>query len=236
MLLNYTYKDGSMMAVKARLLLAIGIMCAAYALSHAQNNVVISQIYGSGGNTGATYKNDFIEIFNLQNVTVDISTWSVQYRTAGGTSWSKTNLAGILQPGQYHLIQLAQGAIGDGAALPTPYTTGTTNLNGPSGVAALVAHQTTLTDLTGAPCVRPPQIEDYVGYGAFSITLCFEGSGQAPAGNATAAVIRNSNGCDDTDDNAIDFSAGTPTPRNAASPTQQCGPAFRRNKTQLISE
>ena len=28
------------------------------------NNVVISQVYGGGGNTGATFKNDFIELIN----------------------------------------------------------------------------------------------------------------------------------------------------------------------------
>jgi len=30
--------------------------------------VVISQIYGAGNNTGATYRNDFIEIFNRGSV------------------------------------------------------------------------------------------------------------------------------------------------------------------------
>jgi len=28
------------------------------------NGIVISQIYGGGGNAGSTFKNDFIEIFN----------------------------------------------------------------------------------------------------------------------------------------------------------------------------
>ncbi len=31
---------------------------------HCVNDLRISQVYGGGGNTGATYTNDFIEIFN----------------------------------------------------------------------------------------------------------------------------------------------------------------------------
>ena len=30
-----------------------------------ETSVVISQVYGGGGNGGSTYKNDFIELFNL---------------------------------------------------------------------------------------------------------------------------------------------------------------------------
>ena len=30
----------------------------------AAGQIVISQVYGGGGNTGATYRNDFIELFN----------------------------------------------------------------------------------------------------------------------------------------------------------------------------
>ncbi|MEQ1530867.1 MAG: hypothetical protein ABL925_16240, partial [Methylococcales bacterium] len=39
----------------------LNFVSAAYAVSP---NIVISQVYGGGGNTGATYKNDFIELFN----------------------------------------------------------------------------------------------------------------------------------------------------------------------------
>ena len=67
--------------------------------------VVISQVYGGGGNTGATYKNDFIEIFNNGNTSVSLTGWSVQYASSTGTSWTVTNLSGIINPGQYYLIQ-----------------------------------------------------------------------------------------------------------------------------------
>ena len=54
--------------------------------------VVISQVFGGGGNTGAPFQNDFIEVFNRGNTSVDISSWSVQYASAAGTSWLVTPL------------------------------------------------------------------------------------------------------------------------------------------------
>ena len=50
--------------------------------------VVISQVYGGGGNSGATYTHDFIELFNRGTVAQDLTGWSVQYASATGTTWS----------------------------------------------------------------------------------------------------------------------------------------------------
>ena len=47
-------------------------------------HVVISQVYGGGGNAGATFKNDFIELFNPTGGTVDLTGWSVQYSQRHG--------------------------------------------------------------------------------------------------------------------------------------------------------
>ncbi len=70
-------------------------------LRASESGVVISQVYGGGGNSGATYKNDFIELFNAGSTTVNLAGWSVQYASSTGTSWSsKTNLAGSIAPGQ----------------------------------------------------------------------------------------------------------------------------------------
>jgi hypothetical protein len=38
----------------------------------------------------------------------------------------------------------------------------------------------------------------------------------------TTAALRNLGGCTDTDNNASDFTIGTPTPRNSASPFNTC--------------
>jgi hypothetical protein len=72
--------------------------------------VVISQVYGGGGNSGAVLRNDFIELFNAGQVPVSLSGWSVQYASSGGSTWQVTNLPAVtLQPGQYYLIQQAVG-------------------------------------------------------------------------------------------------------------------------------
>src|SRR5437899_9729243 len=81
--------------------------------------VVISQVYGGGGNSGATLKNDFIELYNTGAVAVDVSGWSVQYAAAAGTSWQKTNLVGSIAPGRFYLVQEAVGA-GGSVNLPVP--------------------------------------------------------------------------------------------------------------------
>jgi hypothetical protein len=74
----------------------------AYAVSP---DIVISQVYGGGGNTSApaaTLKNDFIELYNRGTIAVDVTGWSVQYGSATGTTWTgKTILSGVIQPGQY---------------------------------------------------------------------------------------------------------------------------------------
>jgi len=77
----------------------------------ASTTVVISQVYGGGGNAGATFKNDFIELFNRGGAAVDLTGWSVQYAATGGSSWQRTNLSSVsLNPGQYYLIQELAGA------------------------------------------------------------------------------------------------------------------------------
>src|SRR5262245_54135961 len=58
--------------------------------------VVISQVYGGGGNTGALFHNDFVELFNGGTNTADLANWSVQYASAAGTTWQSAALSGSL--------------------------------------------------------------------------------------------------------------------------------------------
>ncbi|TVZ57636.1 putative secreted protein (Por secretion system target) [Flavobacteriaceae bacterium MAR_2010_105] len=179
------------------------------------NKVVISQVYGGGGNSGATYKNDFIELFNSGNTTVNLNGWSVQYAAAAGTAWFVTPLTGSIQPGQYLLVQEASGGT-NGATNPTPDISGTINL---SALAGKVLLTNTTTVQTGS-CPTGSQIIDFVGYG--TTANCFEGIGATSAPSNTNAVKRNSNGCQDSNSNSADFTIGVPTPRNSASPMSPC--------------
>jgi len=182
-------------------------------------SVVISQVYGGGGNSGATLKNDFIELINHTNTPIDLTGWSVQYISATATTglWQVTPLNGfVLQPGQYYLIQEAAGA-GGTVNLPTPDTTGSIAMALGAGKVALV---TNTTPLSGIGCPSGTSIIDLVGYG--STANCFEGSGPAPTLTNTTAALRGNNGCIDSDNNASDFTAGTPNPRNSSNAFHDC--------------
>ncbi|HSB88056.1 MAG TPA: lamin tail domain-containing protein, partial [Ilumatobacteraceae bacterium] len=119
-------------------------------MQHAQAlspDIVISQVYGGGGNTGAPYRNDFIELFNRGTTTVSLAGKSVQYASATSTGNFGSNpvtvLSGSLAPGQYYLVQQASGGT-TGAALPTADATGTVNMSATGGKVALVDSTTGL--------------------------------------------------------------------------------------------
>ena len=104
--------------------------------TQAQPNIVISQIYGGGGNTGATLRYDFVELFNRGNARVSVTGWTVQYASASGATWDRAPLSGSIQAGQYYLLHLAQGT-GGSARLPSADATGGLNLSATSGKVAL---------------------------------------------------------------------------------------------------
>jgi hypothetical protein len=204
--------------------------------------LVISQIYAGGGLTSATYKNDFIEIFNHGTTTIDFSLtpYSVQFLSTAGSTWAKTDIAsGTIAPGQYFLIQEFSGG-SVGATLPTPDATGSINITSTnSGKVALVSGTTLLTgNCPGDDGLNPfnpfsSTIVDFVGYGGTTSTAnhCYEGSGPATfqTGNNTIADFRKAGGCTDTNDNAADFLVSTPFPRNTGSPQNNCSSGVAPN-------
>ena len=208
---------------RARLLL-IALLGAAFLVAPpaqgASPDVVVSQVYGGGGNSGATYQNDFVELFNRGGAAVDLGGWSIQYATAAGTSWSATALSGSVAPGRHYLVQLASAAA-IGSTLPTPDATGTTNLAATGGKVALVENATPLScGATAGSCSAALAVHDLVGYGS---ATDFEGAGAAPALSATLAAIRDGNGCTDTDSNIGDFTAAAPLPHNSQTAAATCG-------------
>ena len=174
-------------------------------------DIVLSQVYGGGGNTGAQYANDFIELYNRGGSTVSVTGWTVQYASAAGSTWSKTNLSGSIAPGHWYLVAEAAGA-GGGAPLPTPDASGTTAMSATAAKVALVTNTTALTCSTG--CATAPGVKDFVGYG--STASSYEGSPTPNLSNTTAA-LRNGSGATDTDNNAADFTVTAPNPRNSTS-------------------
>lgn len=179
------------------------------------DHVVISQVYGGGGNSEATYQNDYIELYNPSMMTFNLTGWSVQYASATGSFGAPsttTPLAGSIAPGEYYLVKLASGGM-VGLALPPANVEGMTNMSASNGKVALVNNTEALTDGSSPCTLSDPNLVDFVGFGTAN---CREGTANAPAGSNTAAILRNSNGAADTNQNADDFTTGAPNPRRTA--------------------
>jgi len=168
----------------------------------ASTNLVISEVYGGGGNSGSIWTNDFVELYNRSDAAVDVSGWVVQYYSKAGTTPSNTTTLTESVPAHHtYLVQMAKGN-GGTTLLPTPDAIGTAAMSGTDG----------RIDLTSGTTVV-----DRVGYGA---ALFAEGT-PAPALSSTTSATRNSP-CIDTDDNATDFRVTDPTPENSTVDKPAC--------------
>jgi len=182
-------------------------------------DIVISQLFGGGGNSGGPFTHDFVELFNRSASAVSVTGWSVQYASSTGNSWAAASLSGTIPAGGYYLVQLAAGT-GTAGTLPTPDATGAMNMSGTTGKVALVSNQTLLRCGSGTACLPNTAIHDFVGYGSADN---FEGSGDAPTASNATSELRAAGGCTDSNSNAADFTTGAPTPRNSASAHNVCG-------------
>ncbi|MEU5107899.1 MULTISPECIES: lamin tail domain-containing protein [unclassified Streptomyces] len=174
-------------------------------------DAVISEVYGGGGNSGASLTHDFIELGNSGTGSFDLSGWSVQYLSgspSSTTKWQVTPLTGSIPAGGTYLVQEAKGTGGD-TALPTPDATGTIAMSASSGTVALVHSTTALTCLTAEDCAADGAIKDLAGFGTAAVRESAPATG---AGNTTS-VARDA-GFHDTDNNAADFTGSAPSPRN----------------------
>ncbi len=168
--------------------------------------VVINEVYGGGGNSGATYKQDFIELFNKSSSAVDLSSWSVQYTSATGSSWAVTNLTGTLPAGSHYVVREAEGA-GGTTDVPSDVT-GTIAMSATAGKVALVNSTVALSGCATA-CKDLASVVDFVGFGTTANE--YAGTGRAPAPSNTTSVSRSASHAN-TVDNAADFTTGAPSP------------------------
>ncbi len=172
--------------------------------------VVINEVYGGGGNSGAYYTHDFVELYNPTSAPIAVAGFQIKYSGANGNLGNTTTLPAdaTIQPGSYYLVQMAKGS-GGTAPLPAPDFTGGAAMAGANGIVEL-------TDGT--------TIIDTVGYG--STATRFETAPTAPLSNSTSAG-RTVPGVD-TDNNAADFTVGAPTPTSG--PPKRSRPSFRNEK------
>lgn len=199
-------------------------------------DLVISQVYGGGGNNGAKYTTDFIELFNQGDHDVDLAGVQLQYVSAGVSFTKAKNYlvlpAGTpkLAAGHYFLIQVATGAATGATPAGVPLTDvdyvatqplELISMSKESGKLALVAAGADALEGCGAPgaaCDATKYI-DLVGYGPNASQ--FRGAAPVPALTTGTAAVRRFGGCAHSQDNSQDFEALEPLPRNgktAASP------------------
>ncbi len=185
-------------------------------------NVIITEVYGGGGNSGATLKNDFIELYNTTSSAVDISGWSVQYLSAAtGTTISTETNKYVIPDGKsipaksYFLIQASAGA-GGTVDLPSPDAVSEIAASGTAGKVILLTSSeditivlTEITSVTGNAAFK-----DYVPYGTTSVPI-WGSAMSANTANATSASRKLIGGSYSyTQDIGYDFEIVTPNPQN----------------------
>ena len=169
--------------------------------------VLINEVYGGGGNSGATYTNDFIELVNASPAPVDVTGWSVQYASAAGVTWQTTPLTGVIAPGAAYVVVEAAGA--GGTTPVTGSATGTIPMSGTAGKVALVSSTTALA--CGGRRVRGARSRSSTSSATARRASAYAGSGPALGASNTQSVTRNAT-LTNTANNAADFTAGDPDP------------------------
>ncbi len=175
----------------------------------ASTGLVISEVYGGGGNSGATYTHDFIELYNPTSAPISVDGLSVQYRSSGGTGAATgvTPLTGSIPAGGHYLVQEAKGT-GGTTALPAPDATGDIAMSGTAFTVWLATGTTALNPSADGATVRTG-IVDLVGVNSNT----FETAKAAGTANATSSSRTGT----DTDVNATDFVTGAPSPQSSGS-------------------
>lgn len=170
--------------------------------------VIINEVYAGGGNSGAPFNRDFVELYNPTSAAVDVSGWGVQYAAAAGTSWQVTPLPAGTTIGAGDYLLVGEGSGATGAAFDVDVS-GTIPMGAAAGKVALTATSTLLAGCA-ADCSDLASVVDFVGYGTTAND--YAGTGPAPAPSNTTSVSRNATHTN-TANNAVDFTAGPPTPQ-----------------------
>ncbi len=207
----------------AALLAACGTAAFAQPYNPASPNVRISQVYAFGGNTGTnpvpTYRNDFIELFNPTQRSIDLSGWGLYSTSATSTAtWSRTSFpTGLtIGPGQYVLVSLPGGS---NAASPLLSAFDASSQFGLGTTGSKIALTCSLDPVLAGANPQNAFIVDLLGTNATATG--FEGA-PFPSPGSLVLAVRRIDSCVDTNNNAADFSAVTPAPRTLLTPATPC--------------
>jgi uncharacterized protein len=206
----------------ANCLLAV-VLCTGLASSAmAATNVRISQVYGGNG---ATWNQDYVELYNNSTSPVNIGGWSLQYGSATTTTGFSTVTVFQIPSGRtippcgYFLIGLATATTGAALPVPTDASTNVINASSVSGKVLLINAAPAPVGCLGNVNPEPANWLDEVGYGT-GAGLCYEAAA-APSLSTTTTLVRAGAGATDNDNNSTDFTAPSSLanpPRNSSSP------------------
>lgn len=187
--------------------------------------VVINEAYLSGGSTGAAYRNKFVELYNTSDAPVPLDGWSLQYRSAPGTSapTGVVALTGSIPAKGHYLVQGASNGA-NGQDLPKPDLVSSFSPSGTTGTVVLAKQPTAVALGTGSQ-VEPAGVADLLGYGASNTYETQLAAG--PSSNTDVRSV-NRNGGADSNNNRADFTlstAITPTPSGGTAPAPDPEPA-----------
>ncbi|WP_298750344.1 ExeM/NucH family extracellular endonuclease [uncultured Serinicoccus sp.] len=185
-------------AASTAALAVTGLVALSPAALAAGPGLVIDEVYGGGGNSGAVYTHDFVELVNSTEASIDLDGYAVSYYSSSGNLGDSCDLTGTVEPGASFLVQQNPGS-GGTTPLPDPDIECGASMSGSNGIVEL-----TLDD----------EVVDLVGYGS---ATRFEGSAAAPGLSNTTSASRTD--AVDTDDNAADFTQGEPTPNGSGGGT-----------------
>jgi hypothetical protein len=220
----------------ATILGATALLALVATSAFAANQMRISQVYSAGGNSGAVYKQKFVEVFNSGSTAVDITGWALVYGSSTGTWYGTSSPTGTytncwvfpsatVQPCGYLLVSFV-GTGTNGVDLPTPADFAVVT---PAPIVSMAAAGGKLMLAQSSP-VSPSTcgsegvvIVDKVAWNPG--TTCGETTPTA-ALSTTLAAVRNQGGLTDTDSNLADFTVQNPSvtpPRSSASPKNVLG-------------
>ena len=182
------------------------------------DSVVISQVYSGGGNAGAAFRNDYVELVNAGSAT--------STSRAGQCSTPRPLERRGRRPPSRERSRRAAFTWSSLRRTPTsaPFSdadaTGTSNLGAASGKIALVPVPPHSRVAPRRELLRArrgsSRLRRYQRFRGLRLRCgAFQHHGRGSRGR----------GCTDTNDNTADFTAATPAPRNSASPAHVCAGA-----------
>ena len=115
-----TSRSVSAALAAAGLVVAGGAVLAPATANPAGTSLVISEVYGAGGNGGATYNADFVELYNPTDAAISVVGDYIHYRSVNdGSGGTPQALTGSVPAHGHYLIQMGSAGT-TGSALPTP--------------------------------------------------------------------------------------------------------------------